>query len=112
MSCIQELEGYGYLEKYTNTSIKKSAAKLKKSAEVHKHHTYYQITRSGVAALNNLNPAAYLPYLADECVSSLMSGGEQPIIEEKANRLIRMGLLGRHMEVTSLGKQVLKELKK
>lgn len=112
MSCIQELEGYGYLEKYTNTSIKKSAAKLKKSAEVHKHHTYYQITRSGVAALNNLNLAAYLPYLADECVSSLKSGGKQPIIEEKANRLIRMGLLDRHMEVTSLGKQVLKELKK
>ena len=38
LSCIQELESYGFLEKYTNTSIKRTSAKLKKSAEVHKHH--------------------------------------------------------------------------
>ena len=112
LSCIHELEQHGLLEKYTNTSIKRTAAKLKKSAEVHKHHTYFQITRDGVAALNNINPASYVEFLADDCIQCLMNRGKERLMEGKAAKMIRMGLMTRNSELTGLGIQVLEELKK
>lgn len=110
-NCIRELEKYGFLEKYTNTSIKRSAAKLKKSAEVHKHHTYFKITRNGVLALNKITPSAYLHYLAGDCLS-LLEGDKQPSKEDRIERIVRMGLLDKTLHTTELGQLVLKEWKK
>ncbi len=44
---IERLREMGLLDIYRNTSIKRTEAKLKKSAEVHKHHTYFMINRKG-----------------------------------------------------------------
>ena len=111
LSCIQELESYGFLEKYTNTSIKRTSAKLKKSAEVHKHHTYYEITRGGIIALNEINPKSYLQYLASECISLLLGKKENLILDDNSSKLVEMGLLKRNFDLTGLGRMVLKELK-
>ena len=111
-SCIQELERFGFLERYTNTSIKRSVAKLKKSPEVHKHHTYFQITRSGIQALNSIIPRKYLDFLGQDCIS-LLAGKGKPILEnEKSSKLIRMGLFNRRYEITGLGRLVLDELRR
>ena len=111
LSYIQELESYGFLEKYTNTSIKRTSAKLKKSAEVHKHHTYYEITRGGIIALNEISPKSYLQYLASECISLLLGKKENLILGDKSSKLVEMGLLKRNFDLTSLGRTVLNELK-
>ena len=111
-SSIRELESHGLLERYTNTSVKKTDARLKKSAEVHKHHTYYEITRSGIIALNTIGPPEYLLYLTDECLSYLTGNRKANPINEGPAKLIMMGLLNRRMELTTLGKQVLSYLKK
>ena len=112
LSCIHELEQYGLLEKYTNTSIKRTAAKLKKSAEVHKHHTYFQITRKGVLALNNISPARYLDFLAQDCISHLLKTRDIDERDDQISKLIKMGLISRNLDLTELGRNVLKELKR
>lgn len=111
-SSIRQLEEFGYLERYANTSIKKTVAKLKKSPEVHKHHTYFQITRDGIIALNSIQPRTYLEFLAEECLSCLEGIGRGTIAEQKAVRMERMGLIDRHSELTGLGRLVLNELRR
>ncbi len=112
LSCIHELEEHGLLEKYTNTSIKRTAAKLKKSAEVHKHHTYFQITRNGVITLNDIQPRTYLEFLAPDCLSRLASKKARQSGDDRCRKMINMGLLSRNLELTELGKMVLMETRK
>ncbi len=108
--CIRNLESQGFLEKYTNTSIKRTAAKLKKSPEVHKHHTYYQITRSGILALNNINPKRYLAFLAEDCISYLEGRKGSQTGGERESKLVKMGLINRDLKLTMMGKKVLNEI--
>lgn len=105
--CIGELRDLGFIEKYTNTSIKRTTAKLKKSAEVHKHHTYFRITRSGSSILNGITPDSYLSFLAEECISRLLRRSLRDGTDEKCTKLVKMGLLDRNLEITDLGKDVL-----
>lgn len=51
---LRELEKDGLVEKVTGTSVKRSDARFKLSYEVHKHHTYYSLTREGKHLLREL----------------------------------------------------------
>ncbi len=44
---IAALMEMGFVERDSGSAIKKSKAKFKKAYEVHKHHTYYKLTRKG-----------------------------------------------------------------
>ncbi len=44
---ISSLVERGFVERDSGSAIKKSKAKFKKAYEVHKHHTYYRLTREG-----------------------------------------------------------------
>ncbi len=104
---LNALEEDGLIEKFTNTSIKRTEAKLKKSAEVHKHHTYFQLTKLGISTLKSIDTAAYLEMISDDCVSRLKRKKERHPGDQKCERMKRMGLLDKHLELTKLGKDVL-----
>ncbi len=44
---LDELEARGLIERGGTSSLKNTEAKMKLSDEVHKHHTYYRLTREG-----------------------------------------------------------------
>lgn len=105
---LQRLRSLGLLDTYTNTSIKRTSAKLKKSAEVHKHHTYFQINRNGEILLKNVTPANYLKILGLEAVKVLCSKRDIYENPEKVTILKRYGLIDRNDTITATGKEVLK----
>ena len=45
--CIKSLMEMGFVERDSGSAIKRSRARFKKAHEVHKHHTYYRLTREG-----------------------------------------------------------------
>ncbi len=45
--CIKSLREMGFVERDGGSAIKRSRARFKKAHEVHKHHTYYKLTREG-----------------------------------------------------------------
>ena len=49
LAALDELEALGLIERVHGSAIKRTQAKLKLSYEVRKHHTYYQLSRSGEA---------------------------------------------------------------
>ena len=97
----------GYLTHYTNTSIKRSSAKLKKSAEVHKHHTYYEITREGEIALKSLTPLVYLKLLDSTNLENLLNFRKSG--SSRDPKLSKMGLLNKENNITNLGRDILEE---
>lgn len=107
---LNALEEDGLIEKFTNTSIKRTEAKLKKSAEVHKHHTYFQLTKLGINTLKSIDTSSYLELIGTECISRLKKKKERQFDDEKCERMKKMGLLDRHLELTNLGKEVLNSL--
>lgn len=107
LKCLDELESEGLIEKYTNTSIKKTDAKLKRSPEVHKHHTYFQLTRAGTVMLKSIEPSSYIEFLGEDCFALLSRKKLRADEDEKCSKLIKMGLLDRRLELTRLGKDVL-----
>ncbi len=44
---IEDLMGGGYLERDSGSAIKRTKARFKMAKEVHKHHTYYKLSREG-----------------------------------------------------------------
>lgn len=109
--CLRELENYGFIEKFTNTSIKRTEAKLKRSAEVHKHHTYFQLTRSGITVLKSIDARSYLDYLGQECIDIL---GKRKMEEDQVqlyDKMIGMGLMDKDLKLTPLGREVLAHLR-
>ncbi len=96
----------GLLEKYTNTSIKRTDAKLKKSAEVHKHHTYYQMTNRAHYILKDLDAREYIKYVTPEDLS-ILKYKKTRNDSERLEKLVKMGLLTKKYELTEIGKQVL-----
>ncbi len=44
---IKDLTHVGLLERDSGSAIKRSRARFKKAFEVHKHHTYYKLSREG-----------------------------------------------------------------
>jgi len=45
--CIKSLMEMGLVERDSGSAIKRSKVRFKKAHEVHKHHTYYRLTRDG-----------------------------------------------------------------
>ncbi|MCW6168356.1 MAG: DUF2250 domain-containing protein [Thermoplasmatales archaeon] len=104
---LEILLKYRYLTHYTNTSIKRSSAKLKKSAEVHKHHTYYEITREGEIALKSLTPLVYLKLLDSTNLENLLYF--RKLGSSRDPKLSKMGLLDKENNITNLGRDILEE---
>jgi predicted transcriptional regulator len=52
---LDKLENLGLIERVHGATLKNTEAKFKLSSEVHKHHTYYTLTRDGDHLLRNLD---------------------------------------------------------
>jgi len=46
-SAIEDLVKLGLIERDHGSALKRSKARFKKAFEVHKHHTYYKLSREG-----------------------------------------------------------------
>ncbi|MCD6512936.1 MAG: DUF2250 domain-containing protein [Thermoplasmata archaeon] len=51
---IKEMEEMGLIERDSGSAVKRSEARFKKSNEVHKHHTYYKLTKEGKKILKSV----------------------------------------------------------
>ncbi|BCU66639.1 hypothetical protein HS7_00760 [Sulfolobales archaeon HS-7] len=51
---LEKLESMGLIERVMGSALKNTKAKFKLSPEVHKHHTYYTLTRKGDIILREL----------------------------------------------------------
>ncbi|QXJ34545.1 DUF2250 domain-containing protein [Saccharolobus shibatae] len=51
---LDDLEKLGLIERVHGATLKNTEAKFKLSSEVHKHHTYYRLTREGDHLLRHL----------------------------------------------------------
>ncbi len=47
VSELEKLERVGYVKKVFGKGLKRTRAKMKRSPEVTKHHTYYSLTKKG-----------------------------------------------------------------
>ncbi len=52
---LDQLEMLGLIERVHGATVKNTEARFKLSKEVHKHHTYYTLTREGDHLLRHLN---------------------------------------------------------
>ncbi|AAK42428.1 DUF2250 domain-containing protein [Saccharolobus solfataricus] len=52
---LDDLEKLGLIERVHGATLKNTEAKFKLSSEVHKHHTYYRLTREGDHLLRHLD---------------------------------------------------------
>ncbi|KAA8922771.1 DUF2250 domain-containing protein [Thermoplasma sp.] len=103
---LKRLKDMGLLDYYTNTSIKRTEAKLKKSAEVHKHHTYFQINKKAEAVLKEITPKLYARYLKPEDLAMLCSRKERKGNPGACDKIFRMGLIDKCYDLTDLGREV------
>ncbi len=60
---LKDLEGLGLVERIHGSAIKRTEAKFKLSYEVHKHHTYYSLTRLGDRVSRKLRDGLFRDYL-------------------------------------------------
>ncbi|BAB59583.1 TVG0430785 [Thermoplasma volcanium GSS1] len=103
---LERLKEMGLLDYYTNTSIKRTEAKLKKSAEVHKHHTYYQINKKAEAVLKEITPKLYVKVLGKEKLELLCSRKVRKTSPDRCTGLQAMGLIDKCFDLTELGREV------
>ncbi len=104
--CFERLFEMGLVDIYSNTSIKRRDAKLKRSAEVHKHHTYYQINRLGVRVVNAITPEALARFIEPDILTLLCGSTPPGVTDEKIEKLVNLGLMDKRRRVTELGKRV------
>ncbi len=52
---IDYLMKMGFLERDSGSAIKNTRARFKRASEVHKHHTYYQLSRKGTLFLRKID---------------------------------------------------------
>lgn len=97
------------IEIYRNTSIKRTDAKLKKSNEVHKHHTYYSITREGTLILNEITPKVYLEFIDPQSLRIFINRDSVPSGYAMIDELLRFGIIDKKGKLTSTGKTVFAE---
>lgn len=57
---LDKLEKIGLIERVHGATLKNTEAKFKLSKEVHKHHTYYRLTREGDHLLRQLDEKALI----------------------------------------------------
>ncbi|AGO61432.1 DUF2250 domain-containing protein [Ferroplasma acidarmanus] len=100
---IERLYSMELLEKYSGSSVKRTQAKLKKTNEVHKHHTYYELTNKGHYILKDMTEKEYIKYLQVECLKLLVLKRLRKENREKCAKLYDMGLMDKNYEPTSMG---------
>ncbi|ARD84349.1 DUF2250 domain-containing protein [Ferroplasma acidiphilum] len=100
---IERLYSMELLEKYSGSSVKRTQAKLKKTNEVHKHHTYYELTNKGHYILKDMTEREYIKYLQVECLKLLVLKRLRKENREKCAKLYDMGLMDKNYEPTSMG---------
>jgi predicted transcriptional regulator len=104
---IERLYSMGLIEKYSGSSVKRTEAKLKKTNEVHKHHTYYHIANNGHYILRDMNEREYIKYVDILCLRLILLKRERKDNAEKCQRLYEMGLMDKNYEPTEMGLKVL-----
>jgi predicted transcriptional regulator len=104
---IERLYSMGLIEKYDGASVKRTQAKLKKTNEVHKHHTYYTIANKGHYILKDMTEREYIKYVETECLRLLLLKRERKENPDKCKKLYRMGLMDKNYEPTDMGRSVL-----
>ncbi len=104
---IERLFEMELIEKYSGSSVKRTQAKLKKTNEVHKHHTYYTITNKGHYILKDMNEREFIKYIGIECLQALMRKRIRETLPEKCKKLRQMGLMDKENEPTEMGLLVL-----
>ncbi|MGC9105335.1 MAG: DUF2250 domain-containing protein [Thermoprotei archaeon] len=62
---LDDLERMGLVERVPGATVKNTEAKFKLSHEVHKHHTYYRLTRLGDHLFRNLTEDELIKAYAD-----------------------------------------------
>ncbi|WP_297477706.1 DUF2250 domain-containing protein [Thermococcus sp.] len=67
---IKDLIEIGLIERDSGSAIKRSRARFKKAFEVHKHHTYYRLSRAGELFLRSIDERWLREYF-----NSLFPGG-------------------------------------
>ncbi|QGA53427.1 DUF2250 domain-containing protein [Sulfolobus sp. E5-1-F] len=112
---LDELENLGLIERVHGATLKNTEAKFKLSSEVHKHHTYYRLTREGdhllrylddkmlihtyIEIIRNDNLALNILKLADELNAdhaltyAKLTHKRLEEVTPKIEELVRMGLL-------------------
>jgi len=100
---IERLYSMELLKKYSGSSVKRTQAKLKKTNEVHKHHTYYELTNKGHYILKDMTEREYIKYLQVECLKLLILKRLRNENREKCAKLYDMGLMDKNYESTSMG---------
>jgi len=100
---IERLFSMELIEKYSGSSVKRTQAKLKKTNEVHKHHTYYELTNKGHYILKDMTEREYIKYVQVECLKLLLLKRLRKENQEKCKKLYEMGLMDKNYEPTSMG---------
>ena len=78
---IKDLMELGLIERDSGSAIKRSRARFKKAFEVHKHHTYYRLSRKGELFVRSINEKWLKRYFNSlipngwEIVTMLAKGG-------------------------------------
>ena len=67
---VKDLIEAGLIERDSGSAIKRSKARFKKAFEVHKHHTYYRLSRAGELFLRSIDERWLRDYF-----NSLLPGG-------------------------------------
>ncbi|WP_456422495.1 DUF2250 domain-containing protein [Thermococcus sp.] len=67
---IEDLLELGFIERDSGSAIKRSKARFKKAFEVHKHHTYYKLSRKGELFVRSIDERWLRNYF-----NSLLPGG-------------------------------------
>ncbi len=104
---IERLYSMELIAKYSGSSVKRTQAKLKKTNEVHKHHTYYELTNKGHYILKDMTEREYIKYLEIECLKLLLLKRLRKENREKCSKLYDMGLLDKNYDTTPMGLAVL-----
>ena len=52
---IDSLMSMGLLERDSGSAIKRTRARFKRASEVHKHHTYYRLSRRGILEVRKID---------------------------------------------------------
>jgi predicted transcriptional regulator len=104
---IERLFSMELIKKYSGSSVKRTQAKLKKTNEVHKHHTYYELTNKGHYILKDMTEREYIKYVEVECLKLLLLKRLRKENQEKCKKLYEMGLMDKNYEPTNMGLAVL-----
>ncbi len=87
---IEDLMKLGYLERDSGSAIKRSRARFKRAKEVHKHHTYYKLSRKGELFVREIDEKYLKRYFdallgteGSKIIQSLFSKNVKPLNLDK-----------------------------